>query len=432
MYKPNKHHKSASIIMPIKTKFLLITCIILIHLSIVYNFITFFIKSSDNHYDINNDILVNCTQHKTGKHKQLAVNEFYNKQNRCSHNMDHKVTFFHAGKAGGGTISRELKMNKISGLSMSHPKPSSTKEAALQTGESKTLIIINLRDPIDRFVSAFKWRLVVLCSPDDTRKAGKRGAAHAPTEKCKTSKSMREEEKMMREVYNSNPNKMAEALCVDSPRYEQAVQDYDLILHTMPLSDWLSFLIQPDRIQEISNKGIEDVIALPMEKKEGQSETLFEHHIQQLSIYLLHRVKKHTMKEAEYILQQKPERIEDEKYLKAKEKWSHSSSKFQNNSDTSATPSSPLSALGECCLSRHLMTDYRIIQTMYLGNEDKGGSLNQHIPQPLDAHPSLQLACNWGSNEQQELCRDDLKSMISRRSSYLDESLGSCSKVVSS
>lgn len=103
------------------------TCIILIHLSIVYNFITFFIKSS-NGYDINNDtLLVNCTQHKTGKHKQLAVNEFYNKQNRCAHNMDHKVTFFHAGKAGGGTISRELKMNKISGLSMSHPKPSSTK-----------------------------------------------------------------------------------------------------------------------------------------------------------------------------------------------------------------------------------------------------------------------------------------------------------------
>ena len=80
------------------------------------------------------------------------------------------------------------------------------------------------------------------------------------------------------------------------------------------------------------------------------------------------------------------------------------------------------------------MTDYRIIQTMYLGNADKGGSsLKQHIPKPLtDAHPSLQLACNWGSNEQQELCRADLNSMISRRSRYLDESLGSCSKVVRS
>ena len=431
MYKPNKPHNSASIIMPIKTKCLLITCIILIHLSIVYNFFTFFVQSSNGYYINNDTLLINCTQHKTGQHNMFSVSEFYNKQNRCSHNMDHKVTFFHAGKAGGGTISRELKMNKISGLSMCHPKPSSTKVAALQTGESKTLII-NVREPIDRFVSAFKWRLVVLCSPDDTRKAGRRGAAHAPTEKCKTSKSMREEEKMMREVYNSDPNEMAEALCVDSPRYEQAVQDYDMILHTMPLSEWLSFLIRPDRIQDISNKGIEDVIALPMEKKEGQSETLFEHHIQQLSIYLLHRVKGHTMKEAEYILQQLPEKIEDEKYLKAKEKWSHSSTKYRN--DTSATPSSPLSALGECCLSRHLMTDYRIIQTMYLGNADKGGSsLKQHIPKPLtDAHPSLQLACNWGSNEQQELCRADLNSMISRRSRYLDESLGSCSKVVRS
>ena len=107
----------------------------------------------------NTSIMVNCIQKKSGKEKQLSVQQFYNynEQRKCLHSMDYKVTFFHAGKAGGGTILSELRNNKIGFLSMSHPYPSPKKVEELQTGVSN-ILIINVRDPVDRFVSAFKWR----------------------------------------------------------------------------------------------------------------------------------------------------------------------------------------------------------------------------------------------------------------------------------
>ena len=397
---------------------------------------------NNNRYMISNkeelknhtSIMVNCIQKKSGKEKQLSVQQFYKQRRKCLHSMDHKVTFFHAGKAGGGTILSELRNNKIGFLSMSHPYPSPKKVEELQTGVSNTLII-NIRDPVDRFVSAFKWRSIVLCSPNDTRVAGK-GATHNPKNYCKTGENMKAEESLMREVYHSNPNEMAEALCIDSPRYEQAVQDYDKILHTAPLSEWLSFLIDEDRREEILEGGIRDVIALPLEKKEGADESLFEHHIQQLSLHLLHRVKGYKMSDAQYILRQKPDRIDNKHYEIAREKRRHSSVEFHNKSSANSSsfiiPSpSPLSELGECCLSRHLMTDYCIIQSMLRSTTQEDSTEKQLISaaDPLNVHPSLYQACKWGSIKQQELCREDLESMLMRRSRYLDESLGSCSSI---
>merc|ERR1712127_1179985 len=66
----------------------------------------------------------------------------------------------------------------------------------------------------DRFVSAFRWRSIVLCRPDDTRNsAGK--ATKNPEENCKTSAAGKREERMLRETYRSDPNVKAEALCGD-------------------------------------------------------------------------------------------------------------------------------------------------------------------------------------------------------------------------
>lgn len=266
--------------------------------------------------------------------------------------------------------------------------------------------------------------MIVLCSPNDERKPWASGAANDPEAKCKTSKRNRREEKMLREVYKSDPNQIAEALCVQHPHYDQAVQDYKNIVHSQPIAEWLSFLIQPDRRQEIWEDGIKDVIALTLEKKEGESETLFENYIQQLSIHLLHRIKGYEMDEALYILNQNPEKIEDEGYLKAKALSLHSSAKFHTN-----TSSSPLSLLGECCLSRHLVSDYRIIQTMLLGAKGNSSS-EEYVLTPLsDVHSSLKLACKWGNDKQQEACRADLMSILSRRARYLSET-SSCISLI--
>ena len=101
----------------------------------------------------------------------------------------------------------------------------------------------------------------------------------------------------------------------------------------------------------------------------------------------------------------------------------HSSAKHVNS------PESRLSKLGECCLARYLIDDYRLIQTMLGGNET---SLAIAGLDPLvAAHPVIQKACLWGNEQQQELCRGDLMSILMRRAKYFDESKGSCSAIVS-
>ena len=170
----------------------------------------------------------------------VTIPEFYKKSNRCAHSFKDQVTFFHVGKAGGGTISNELRNNRIF-LSRSHPKPSSSRIYALKNGPSKTLIV-NVRDPIDRFISAFRWRLALLCKPDDGRQrhTNRMGATHHPHEVCSTGVR---EEKMLRETYNSDPNALAEALCEDSPLHEDALEDYKTLGHSLTLVEWLDFLV---------------------------------------------------------------------------------------------------------------------------------------------------------------------------------------------
>ena len=418
---------------PIKTKYILhmICVLFLIHISMVRHFNLDAGSFSHAGYDVkssyisnSNEVLINCGRNqkkakapkntkKTKNNEEpkdglVPIHKFYEKHSKCTHKFKETVTFFHLGKAGGGTVSRELRLNHMS-ISMSHPKPNPGRIVELQRGPSQTLIV-NLRDPIDRFISAFRWRLVVLCSPDDERKAGRKGAAQDPFGKCKTSITMKAEEKMLRETYNSDPNVIAEALCEDNPKHAQAVEDYKKILHSMPLSEWLSFLVGSEK-DKISSDGIKHVIALPMEKQQGNSDTHFTHHIQQLSLHLLET--RYDRDTAKQILQQKPEVVEDEKAEKNKQKWEHSSANFYSNSTntTDTVPPPPaLSPLGECCLARHLTNDYRMIMTMLQepNETDHGGVLK-----PLeDVHPALYDACSWGiSKEQQELCRNDLKSV---------------------
>ena len=61
-----------------------------------------------------------------------------------------KPTFLHIGKCGGRTIRSILSKNNL-GVEIIHAKGKSL-------GGSPKKIIIPVRDPIDRYVSAFNWR----------------------------------------------------------------------------------------------------------------------------------------------------------------------------------------------------------------------------------------------------------------------------------
>lgn len=336
-----------------------------------------------------------------------TIPEFWANDN-CFHDFSHQVTFFHVGKAGGGTVERELLLSRI-GFTFSHPGPKANHIEQLQRGPLNTLIL-NVRDPVDRYVSAFRWGLNMLCGPKK-----------AHNKRCKSPAFVEgewEEWILMGERYNGDPNVLAEALCEESPIYNEAMEDYSKMLfmgHKRPLTSWLEILLEPSREGTFSEEGIQHLIAVPMEKQIGNDVSLFNQHNQKLALHLLQT--RYGPEKANEILMQRPNDTD----LAAKARMEHSAGK----SDSPA-----LSPLGKCCMARQLRGDYQLIQTM-LGYDSDSGNKDSLIVEPLSyAHPSVLGACSWGSEDQQELCRSDLRSMLTRRARYLDPSLGTCSNAV--
>jgi hypothetical protein len=373
------------------------------------------IPSSNHQAEGNN--LIACDKNKGESTELLSIPEFWDKRNKCSHYFKNDTIFFHVGKAGGGTVGFSLDKYKIA-ISKNHPAPRSQSVQQLMEGPEPASLIINVRDPVDRFVSAFQWRMIVLCSPDDKRKRNSNGAAQRPHQLCKDSPAYNKEEKMLREKYKSSPSVLGEALCEESGKRTAAVEDASMIGHSLQLVQWLDFLVEPELIAEVTENGIRDFMALPLEKQEGNDSPLFEQHLDQLSLALLEQ--RYGREVATRIIESTPQTVRASE--QKKEKWEHSSVQFNNS-----TKPPPLTKLGECCLSRHLEKDYRLIQSM-LGDVDEEGVLIEPLG---NAHPVIGNACKWGSDEQQKLCRADLRSILTRRAVYLDHSEGTCSEVVS-
>jgi len=375
----------------------------------------------------------------------MSIPDFYNKS-ACKHDFDDSVIFFHVGKGGGGTVSQKLENNRIK-IGTSHPDPHQSQIVKLQKGPAKTLIV-NIRDPVDRFVSAFRWRQIVLCKPHDKRLTG--GAPwRNPSKFC--SNKYRKEEQMLRETYQSDPNLLAEALCEDSSPLHStnATKDFSYLGHSTPLSKWLKFLTDPEMLDEVSpTDGIQKFYAITLEKQQGangdgnEEQLHFKQLVEELSLQLLGSA--YTREKAINIIEQNP--LSQDLTTEQKREAEHSSARFHSEMTTTA-PLPALSPLGECCLARYLREDYQLIQTMIGGNNENNddttssttmrgaGSVSSsavvEVEPLVGVHPIIREACDfWGSEERREICQSDLRSMISRRARYLDLSMGSCSKVV--
>ncbi|KAL7460415.1 hypothetical protein ACHAXS_000865 [Conticribra weissflogii] len=393
----------------------------------------------------NENFLLECSSRTNGEKLSknlVSTSEFYSPKSKCKHDFRSSVVFFHVGKAGGGTAIVQLAGNERTYLQFVHPKPNPKIVQALKSHAEDTpdTLIINVRDPIDRFVSAFRWRLLRTCAPNDTREKTKRGGAHMVDTMCEVSP---EQNEMLRETYGGSPNIMAEALCDDSTWKEKALTDAKMITHSSKLIEWLDFLIIKNNGVNISLRpssnwstpsiGITNFMALPLEKQIGSDETLFEWHIKQLAYTLIQ--KRYGKEAMENILTQiQPSNQNAKKNQNSRA--IHSTSTYTNETAPRLTP------LGECCLARYFEDDYRLIQSMLVtpsSEEEIESRINENLDyaekriiQPLDnVHPVLHEACSWGDVSQRELCRSDLSSILSRRAQYLDRSMGSCSNLVS-
>jgi hypothetical protein len=89
------------------------------------------------------------------------------------------TVYFHQGKTGGGAVGYMGEKYRLN-LRNVHPTINEKSVQDLMNGPL-TSLIFTVRDPVDRFVSMFNWRLLTLCHPGDKRK--KTIAPQDPTKK---------------------------------------------------------------------------------------------------------------------------------------------------------------------------------------------------------------------------------------------------------
>lgn len=144
--------------------------------------------------------------------------------------------FLHVGKAAGGSIKYRLKHEWRLIIPPSHPRPRMDRIAKF--GDDLPWIVINIRDPIDRYESAYNWGLLSLCDLDgDNRTAGE--ATKDIDRWCYDSQL--EESEILFHKYERSANLMAELL-YDERKGQETRQDLTKVRHAgNPLVEWMAF-----------------------------------------------------------------------------------------------------------------------------------------------------------------------------------------------
>ena len=150
------------------------------------------------------------------------------------HHIDFShALFLHVGKAAGGSIRDRLEKDWKLYIPYVHPKPS---HHSVEKHQGQPMVI-NVRDPIDRYFSAFAWAINGTCNPDgDTRVEGK--ISLRPDLYCH---ERPEEAEILFHTWHKNATLLAESL-YGSQMADQAQSDLRHIRHAgHPLSEWLDF-----------------------------------------------------------------------------------------------------------------------------------------------------------------------------------------------
>lgn len=151
-------------------------------------------------------------------------------------------TFLHPGKGGGGTIFDRLDRMYKFDIRHCHPFPCShvcLPEPPV-TPDYHRITFVAVRDPIDRFVSAFYYMMKLQCHPTgETREPTNKPNLpnHSSGRWCYT----RDLFTFILNKYDWNVNGFAEALCSDDPNEAKAAKGYvEQIVHMKDtLSDWV-------------------------------------------------------------------------------------------------------------------------------------------------------------------------------------------------
>lgn len=140
----------------------------------------------------------------------------------------HTLRYLHPGKAGGGTFND--RSNNAWGYSLTQCHPIPCAGHAFEKNRTQ-IVLASIRDPIDRFVSAFQWRTQVVCNPAGDPRKHVGGFGGGDTQKvCKVVP----EEGFLFTKYKQDVNQFAEALCTD-----EAKEEIHKVMHMQyALVDW--------------------------------------------------------------------------------------------------------------------------------------------------------------------------------------------------
>lgn len=196
-----------------------------------------------------------------------------------------KAMFLHIGKAGGGTVVERNQLWKVN-VQECHPKPchkSLHKFPGFFKHHEQRRYIVAIRDPVDRFVSAFYWRKYILCNPKAGDKRKHSNEAHRNPEKfCKV--AHKEEFHFIHDVFQGDANILAEALCTSSlpnattaSKSDVAVNAIKRLQHAMySLTDWLDFEWQSENMfAVVTEKQAVDLVS----QVDASMEWLFNHSV---------------------------------------------------------------------------------------------------------------------------------------------------------
>jgi len=288
----------------------------------------------------------------------------------------YKVLWLHPGKSGGGTFQSRLQSSWYihAPKNRCHPHPcpdrafaqvqksSNNDTASSKTSNTASSIttIINIRDPIDRFVSAFHWRRLVLCNPqgDERERDVHNKATQNPTKYCKQPEDPTEQAVIF-QTYQQNVTTLAEALCT-----AQGQQDIRAIGHMEPLVEWM--VGDKWKQQSSSSDSTSSIIILPVVLEQGFS---YNQQIDDAVTWLQERyhldtpehfvVRQSVVQERDCALSRMPSHSNVQQHAMAAKHSSSSSSSQQHRPHDSF-----LSARGKECAMEYFAMDYVILREL--------------------------------------------------------------------
>jgi len=341
--------------------------------------------------DVNKTVVTEFNTNETESstsNKENSISYSYDSDNFCNKSTNIKkrnqlnikggLLFLHLGKGGGGTVWHRLKAGWKINFARRHPHPCNFKDQKKNvcTGwEHGGNILINIRDPIDRFVSAFNWGIVITCNPKgDTRikrtKRGrvkhKQGPTGNPEKYCfdPKEKIMVPQTNILFQKYNKNVNALAEALCRNNTqkinRHSNSIlldndvkKDIKKIRHAWEtIGDWLETFDWKDK---------KTFNIVPIISKRGYD--LYE----QIDdgIVSLYNTKK--------IVEESPSDFACRKQYVQQSFQSNANSAHSSQGHSKKNQVTLLSEIGKQCLAEYFRNDYKIIselQTKRCTNEN--------------------------------------------------------------